>query len=474
MKKLLFLLLAIALVLATVGFVVSDSGTTSTSRAPTPFDTEPPVLFGILDETVGGTGAVRPQEVLVIGTELSGRVIKVLHDNGDEVESGEELFQLDDTIPREKLAQAEKAIATARSAVEASKADIQRAEGQRDAAEKTEQEMSKSGKGVFSLSQLEAARATVAATRAGVKAVEAAVKTANARLDEATEALKLAQIGVDLTHVRVPFIQRGATAGPELGTVVGQEAPDAPRRKYTLLERKVAVNQLVAPPGSAQLCTLAGDLEQMEVPAQVSESDISKVVKGARVFFTVSAFTDKEVFFTGQVKELRLMPASTQGAVFYTAVVAVKNQRDANREWRLRSGMSTSGIDLVTHTVDGPDHQGTWMVPSVALDFQLDEAYYTPGVKEKLVNTYGDDWKLVWRLDGAQPRPMFVRIGVSGKAEDPQTGLRPEPYTQVVEWPSDLTPAPVPGKPETYPRLITAAPPVKKSKWFSISNVIKF
>src|SRR5262249_38297952 len=155
---------------------------------------------------------------------------------------------------------------------------------------------------------------------------------------------------------------RGTTAGPELGTVVGQEAPDAPRRKYTILERKVAVNQLVAPPASAQLFLLAGDLEQMEVPAQVSESDISKVVKGARVFFTVSAYSDKDVFFTGQVKELRLMPASTQGAVFYTALVTVKNQRDANKEWRLRSGMSTSGIDFVTRTVDGPDHQGTWMV----------------------------------------------------------------------------------------------------------------
>jgi hypothetical protein len=333
--------------------------------------------------------------------------------------------------------------------------------------------MSKSGKGVFSLSQLEAARATVAATRAGVKATEAAVKTANARLEEAIEARKLAQTGVDLTHVRVPFIQRSATAGPDLGTVVGQEAPDAPRRKYTLLERKVAVNQLVAPPGSAQLCTLAGDLGQMEIPAQVSESDISKVAKGARVFFNVSAFTDKEVFFTGQVKELRLMPAPSQGAVFYTVVVTVKNQHDANGEWRLRAGMSTSGIDIVTRTVDGPNHQGIWMVPSVALDFQLDEAYYPPGVKEKPVSPYGDDWKLVWVLDGTKPQPMFVKVGVSGKAEDPLMGLRAEPYTQV-EWPPDLTTPPVPGKPETYPRLITAAPPVKKSKWFSISNVIKF
>src|SRR5260370_13912825 len=89
MKKLLFLLLAIALVLAAVGYVVSDSGSSPSSRIPTQFDTEPPVLFGILDETVGGTGAIRPQELLVIGTELSGRGVKALHDTGDKVESRE-------------------------------------------------------------------------------------------------------------------------------------------------------------------------------------------------------------------------------------------------------------------------------------------------------------------------------------------------------------------------------------------------
>jgi HlyD family secretion protein len=473
MKKLLFLLLGLALVLAVVGYVVSDSGAGAASRAATQFDTEPPVLFGTLHETVGGTGAVRPQEVLVIGTELSGRVIKVLHDSGDVVESGDELFQLDDTIPREKLIQAQKTVATASAAVEAAQADIQRAEGQRDAAEKTEQEMSKATKGTFSLSQLEAARATVAASRAAVKAAEASVKTATARLDEATEAVKLAQVGVDLTHVRVPFIQRTASAGADLGTVVGEEASDAPRRKYTMLERKVAVNQLVAPPSSGQLCTLAGDLEQMEVQIQISESDIGKVTKGARVFFTVSAYTDKDVYFTGQVKEMRLMPASTQGAVFYTAVVTVQNQRDTRGEWRLRPGMSTSGVDIITNTVDGPDHRGTWLVPSVALDFQLDEAYYPPGVKDKAVSPYGEEWKPVWVLDGNTPQRTFVKVGVSGKAEDARTGLRAEPYSQV-EWAPDLNQQPLPGQPETYPRAITAAPAVKKSKWFSISNVIKF
>src|SRR5262249_14520454 len=118
MKKLLFLLLAVALVLAGVGYVVSDNGSNSAARPSTQFDTEPPVLFGTLDETVSGTGTVRPQELLVVGTELSGRIVKVLHDNGDVVESGDELFQLDDTIPRQKLAQARKAVETARSAVD--------------------------------------------------------------------------------------------------------------------------------------------------------------------------------------------------------------------------------------------------------------------------------------------------------------------------------------------------------------------
>src|SRR5262249_32166940 len=103
---------------------------------------------------------------------------------------------------------------------------------------------------------------------AQLKAAEAAVTMAQVKIDEAKEGLGQAKYGLDLTTVRVPMGKDHTTH------------PPARKRQYTVIDRKVVLGQMIAPPISGQLFTLATDLGQMQIHAQVGENDISKVRSG--------------------------------------------------------------------------------------------------------------------------------------------------------------------------------------------------
>ena len=77
----------------------------------------------------------------------------------------------------------------------------------------------------------------------------------------------------------------------------------------------------------------------------------------------------------GVVREIRPLANNLKGAVFYDTVIELANQKDPNTaEWRLRPGM-TASIDIVRR-----EHKDVWKIPSPALNFKMDDAYFTPAV----------------------------------------------------------------------------------------------
>jgi hypothetical protein len=204
----------------------------------------------------------------------------------------------------------------------------------------------------------------------------------------------------------------------------------------------------------------------------INESDIGKVRVGEKVWFTVSAYQDDNKVFSGEVLETRLLPTTQQGAVYYTALITAKNDKDDHDNWLLRPGMTTAGVDIVAKT-----EKDVWLVPNTALDFQLDEGYITPSAKEELANNSpGAGWVAIWTVEGNTPKPLWVKPGLTGKVRDAQNGgLKSEQYT-VVEWDPRLTPQPKPDVPDSYPKLIIGAPPVKKWQIFGgkLSTVTRF
>lgn len=91
-----------------------------------------------------------------------------------------------------------------------------------------------------------------------------------------------------------------------------------------VLSRAIDEGQTVAASFSTPtLFTIAQDLKEMQVEADVDEADIGEVKEGQRVSFTVDAYQGQE--FEGIVTQVRLDPTVTSNVVTYTVVIKADN-----------------------------------------------------------------------------------------------------------------------------------------------------
>lgn len=128
-----------------------------------------------------------------------------------------------------------------------------------------------------------------------------------------------------------------------------------------VIDRTVEPGQTVAASLSApKLFTIAADLADMEILAQVDESDIGQIKVGQTVRFTVAAYIDRN--FEGVVEEIRLLPDVIQNVVNYTVVVGAENNRG-----QLLPGM-TASLDFVVAEVEN-----VLSVPSSSLSLRAND-----------------------------------------------------------------------------------------------------
>ena len=108
-----------------------------------------------------------------------------------------------------------------------------------------------------------------------------------------------------------------------------------------VLSRDIDEGQTVAASYSTPtLFTIAQDLKEMQVEADVDEADIGNVKEGQRVTFTVDAYIGET--FEGEVTQVRLDPTITSSVVTYTVVI-----RADNPDLKLKPGL-TATISIYT------------------------------------------------------------------------------------------------------------------------------
>ena len=192
-------------------------------------------------------------------------------------------------------------------------------------------EQSASGAGIAqSTAQVQQSQAQVQQSQAGVLQAQAQVQQAEA-------ALRLAE--VNLAHTTI--------ASPIDGIVVS---------------RDVSVGQTVAASLSAPtLFTIANDLTQMQVIANIDQADIGLVEQAKSVKFSVDAFPGKD--FDGKIQQMRLNPQNVQNVVTYNVVIDVSNP-----EQKLKPGMTAN----LTITID--ERNNVLKVPNSALRFMPQDA----------------------------------------------------------------------------------------------------
>jgi HlyD family secretion protein len=420
------------------------------------------IEYGPLTEVVSATGVVQPRDVFVVGTEAAGKVTAVLADFNQVVEEGEVLARLDDRVARDRLAQA-------RLGIELAQAGLRQAQAARDNAARIVERERKRSPEVRRQSDVDL-------VEGHLRSSDAALDGARIKVREAEEGKRQAEYAVSLTEIRAPILAQPGDASASGSSVarggIGALAPEGTtvrqRRTFVVLDRKVSVNQLIGPPVSAHLFTLAGDLEHIQVIAQVVEGDVVKVMRGQRARFTISGSGEGEPAFEAKVAEVRLTPASDHGAVYYKAVLEARNERDpASGEWKLRPGQ-TASVDVIRRS-----HEKVWKMPAAALNFQADDAVLTEAARAKLRSWQGrpdrDQWRAVWVAGPERkPWPVFVRIG--GKNAKGEEGIQDGQFTEVLEWDPELRPVPEANNPAGWPRPIIGMPPPRKG-WFTPPQV---
>jgi HlyD family secretion protein len=136
----------------------------------------------------------------------------------------------------------------------------------------------------------------------------------------------------------------------------------------------VDVGQTVAASLSAPtIFAIANDLTQMQILANVDESDIGQIQQGQSVRFTVQAYPDRK--FEGNVIQIRLQPSTIQNVVNYSVVIAT-----TNKDGYLLPGM-TATVEFQIQTV-----QNALKIPNAAIRFRS-----TPDMmSEARANTLAD------------------------------------------------------------------------------------
>ncbi|MBL86455.1 MAG: efflux transporter periplasmic adaptor subunit [Winogradskyella sp.] len=179
-----------------------------------------------------------------------------------------------------------------------------------------------------------------------------------------------------------------------------------------VLSRDIDEGQTVAASYSTPtLFTIAQDLKEMQVEADVDEADIGNVKEGQRVSFTVDAYIGET--FEGEVTQVRLNPTTTSNVVTYTVVIKAHNP-----DLKLKPGL-TATISIYTlelKDVLTTQAKAVNFKPETALMSQYIEQnnLETPNPSDNNATNKKEEQTILWVLNNdktIEPKP--VKLGAS-------------------------------------------------------------
>lgn len=275
-----------------------------------------------ITEFITANGKIQPETEVKISPDVSGEIIELPVEEGDEVVQGDLLCII-------KPDMYESALNRAEAALNSSKARQAQAEAQlieRETAFKRAKQLYEGE--AIPVSEFESAEAAYKVAQAEVRAAEFSVKSAEASVEEAEEQLIKTKI-----------------YAPISGTISALNVEKG--------ERVVGTSMMV---GTEMM--VVADLEKMEVQVEVNENDIVKVALNDTALVEVDAYLQRK--FKGIVTEIA-NSASVSGTAtdqvtnFDVKVFLLKESYEdlidsvAGNYYPFRPGMSAS-VDILTET----------------------------------------------------------------------------------------------------------------------------
>ncbi len=292
------------------------------------------VQKGNVSNTVTATGTVQAIKTISVGTQVSGVIDKIYVDYNSQVKAGQLLAEIDKRTLTTSLENAQANLDNAKAEMTLQTANYNRIKALSD-------------KSLVSQNDYDQALYNYTKAQAGLKTAE----------------LEYNRSKINLGYASI--------YSPIDGVI---------------LERAVDEGQTVAASfNTPTLFSIAKDLTQMQVEANIDEADIGKLKEGQRVTFTVDAFTDLN--FNGKVVQIRLNPTTVSNVVTYTVIVKAENP-----DLKLMPGMTASITVYVEEAVN------VLTVASKAIHFTPDE-----GVMATYIASLMKDKKAMTPPEGTNP-----------------------------------------------------------------------
>lgn len=294
---------------------------------------------------VTATGTIEPVTKVEVGTQVSGIISNIYVDYNSIVKKGDIIAELDRTNLISELSSAENNMQSALSDFEYNKRNLERINTLYE-------------KGLISQDEYE---------------------TADLAYQKARNSYNTSKFGVEKARTNLGY----ATITSPIDGVV--------------LSKAIEEGQTVASSyNTPTLFTIAADLTDMRLIADVDEADIGSVKEGQRCTYSVDAFPNDT--FEGFVTQVRQEPTTTSNVVTYEVVISAKNP-----DLKLKPGL-TANVTIYTM-----EECGVTAVNSKALRF-------TPN-RKLLGNEYAindcEETEKLWTLDGKTLTAHGVKSGTS-------------------------------------------------------------
>ena len=339
-NKKLWIAIGVVAVIAILYFLLSGGK----KEEKVSFDTAK-VEMGNIQTSITATGTIEPVTSVTVGTQVSGIVSKLYVDYNSVVKKGQVIAELDRTNLISELNAQKASLASAQSSLNYQQSNFERY--------KTLFE-----KGLVSADEFESARLQYEQSKQQVAQSRESVQRAQTNLGYATITSPID--GVVLSKA----VEEGQTVAASFNT--------------------------------PELFTIAQDLTNMRVIADIDEADIGGVKEGQRVSFTVDAFPDDK--FEGAVTQVRQQATTESNVVTYEVVISAPNN-----DLKLKPGL-TANVTIFTL-----EKNNVLVVPSKALRFIPNEALLQ---KDEKVEDCEGMFKL-WTKEGNVFKAHKVETGTT-------------------------------------------------------------
>jgi len=433
MKKRIFIIIGVVLVLLVVGVLVLPTVLTRLGggQVQSPYQTEPARL-GSMTITIGATGAVHLNQTASIPWQASGKVGMVKVEKGQLVEADQVLAELDPASLPQSLIQAQSELIAAKNNLEKVLTNSEARAAAHMALIKAQQDLDDAQKDSQSALYRRASQETIDIARANLITANEALDTAEAKwnqfsglgpdslvyaaalseyararqlqqqaqynlnyVQDLPDPLKVEEMNAKLEQAQAKLLsakkewerlkdgpdpddittaQVRVTAAEAALNTVRVKAPFA----GTVTKVDVQVGDLVS---IGKLAIQIDDLSRLLIDVDVSEVDINRVTIGQPVSLAFDAISDEQ--YTGTVTDIASTGTSVSGAVNFTVTVEVDNP-DQN----IKPGMTAAANIAVS---------------------QLDNVLLVPS---RAIKTLGGK-RVVYVLRNNLPTPVEISLGAT-------------------------------------------------------------